>query len=161
MFVVHFDVLALPSDTTIKRQPSLEGRRLWNTMFEEYKGRMVVVADVDTREEILSEWLKRENLKPSYIHVADDFVREGSTARQDALWWVNTNLGRPHWYADSDADTCAAAVRMGIPTMLIAIPAFSRPEWHEPGKMRPWDVVVSEVETQILKRNEKTWGDDD
>jgi hypothetical protein len=157
MICIHMDVLAIPHESFIMRQPSVEGRRLWEVMFSRYKGRMVVVADHGTKLEVVQEWLKRENLKPSFIHIGSDFVRDNSTSRADAVWWVNTNMGRPIWYIDSDPDTCAAAVKMGIPTLLVAIPSFQRPEWYDSPGVRPWDSVVKEVEEQALRRNEMSW----
>lgn len=160
MIAMHLDVLALPSDSLITRQPSPEGRRLWNTLFEAYKGRMVIIADYGTDEEILKQWLIRENFKASIIHVSNGFARDGYTERSESLWWVNTSIGKPIWYVDVDADSCAAAVTMGIPTLLVAIPHFQRPEWVDKPSVRPWDSVVSALEEQALRKNEMSWGDE-
>lgn len=161
MIVVHFDVLALPAtDTFIKRQPSTEGRRLWNTFFDQYKGRMVVVASEDTDLALLSEWLKREGYKPSLIHVASQFVRSGRTTRSEAVWHVSSTVGKVTWYLDSDPQGCADVVRLGIPTLLVAVPSFQRPEWHDKDSIRPWDSLVEELESQAIKKSEMTWGDE-
>lgn len=160
MIVVHFDVLALPdTDGFIKRQPSSEGRRLWNTFFEVYKGRMVVVADEETDLTLLQEWLKREGFKPSMIHIASPFCRSGKTPRSEAVWYLASNIGKVTWYLDTDPECCADVVRLGIPTLLVALPAFHRPEWHEKQDLRPWDSVVDELNKQAMKKSEMSWDD--
>lgn len=159
MILVHFDVLALPSETLITRQPSPEGRRLWNTLWDYYQGRIVLTVSENTDVSVLAEWLKKEGYKPSVIHPAPDFHRSESTPRADAIWQVHSSMGSVEWYIDTDADTCARAVRMGIPTLLVAIPVFQRPEWHEPEGFRGWDVVVSELEAQAIKKSERNWRD--
>lgn len=159
MIVIHFDVLATSSNKFITRQPSPEGRRLWNTFFDQYKGRMVVVADEDTDAELIKEWLKRENFKPSYVHIADSMHQSHHTARSGSVWWVNSNLGKITWYLDTDPACCADAIRMGISTLLVAVPSVIRPEWDNRPELRSWDVVVNELEAQAMRKAEKTWGD--
>lgn len=157
MIVFHLDVLATPSDTLITRQPSPEGRRLWNAMFETYMGRTIVVADEGTDLAVLQEWLKREGFKPSLIHIHDSVTRVGRTPRSEAVWFISSNIGTIHWYIDTDAACCADALRMGISTLLVAIPHFQRPEWHDKQDMRSWDAVVDELNNQAIKRSERSW----
>lgn len=160
MIVVHFDVIASPSERFITRTPSPEGRRLWNTFFEMYKGRIILLADEDTDSNLMKEWLKRENFKPSLIHIADGMHLSSHTSRSGAVWWANSNIGKITWYLDVDPACCADALRMGIPTLLVAVPTVIRPEWSERPQMRAWDAVVGELEAQAIKRSEKNWGDD-
>lgn len=161
MIVFHFDVLAHPeTDGFIKRQPSTEGRRLWNTFFEEYKGRMVVVADEETDLTVLQEWLKREGFKPSLVHIASPFCRSGKTPRSEAVWYLSSNIGKVTWYIDADAACVSDVLRLGIPSLLVAVPSVARPEWHEKQDIRAWDSVVEEQDKQALFRSEKTWDED-
>lgn len=160
MIVIHFDVIANPSNTFITRTPSMEGRRLWNTFFDIYKGRIVLVADEDTDLNLLKEWLKRESFKPSIIHIADGMHLHGQNARSGAVWWVNSNVGKITWYIDTDPACCADALKMGVATLLVAIPTVIRPEWSGRPDMRPWDVLVGEMNAQAMKRSEKEWNDE-
>lgn len=160
MIVVHFDVLAMPSESLITRQPSPEGRRLWSTFWDRYQGRIVLVADTNTPSDLLQEWLKKENYKPSMIQVADDYHRADSTEKADAVWRVQSTMGRIDWYLDTDPDTCSRTLAMGIPTLLVAVPLIPRPEWRESSfDIKSWDVVVTELETQAVKKSERSWGD--
>lgn len=160
MIVFHLDVLASQSERLITRVPSMEGRRLWNTFFDQYKGRIVLVADEGTDLEILKEWLKRERFKPSLIHVANDLHLHKHTPRAGAVWWVNSNLGKITWYIDTDPVCCAAALSMGVPSLVVAVPTVIRPEWDERPDIRPWDSLVEELDAQALRKSEREWGDE-
>lgn len=158
MIVVHFDVLAHASESLITRQPSSEGRRLWATFWDRYQGRIVLVADAGTSTDILGEWLKKENYKPSMIQVVDEYHRDGSTPKADAVWKVQSTMGKIDWYLDIDPDTCAQTLGLGIPTLLVAIPLIPRPEWRESDTdIKSWDSVVTELEIQAVKKSERTW----
>jgi len=159
LIIVHFDVLANEGPSFIQRQPSIEGRRLWNALFEVYKGRVVVAATESTDLMLIQEWLKREGYKPSLIHIADPFARSGRTPRAEAVWHLASTVGRPHWYIDTDAACCADVLRLGIPSLCVAVPSVQRPEWHEKEPPRAWDDLVEEIEAQSLLKREKTWGD--
>jgi hypothetical protein len=159
VILVHFDVLALPAATLATRQPSLEGRRLWNTFWDKYQGRVVLTAPHDTNEDVLSDWLKKEGFKPSIIQLAKADIVEGASPRADVVWDVQGVMGRIEWYVDTDPETIARALQMGVPSLLVAVPSFARPEWHQDETIRAWDVVVSELEQQALKKSERTWGD--
>lgn len=159
MIFVHFDVIANPAENVGSRQPSPEGRRLWNALFEMYKGRMVILADDGEGVDGLPVWLKTEGFKASYIHIIDDFVRDGVSARANAVWSLMSTVGKPLWYLDTDASCCAEVLRFGVPTLLVAVPSVQRPEWHESEPVRSWDLVVEELNKQALKKAEKAWGD--
>lgn len=159
MILVHFDVLALPADTLPTRQPSLEGRRLWNTFWDKYQGRVILTGPHDLNEAVLGDWLKKEGYKPSIIQLAKPPIVEGRSPRADVVWDVQGVMGRIEWYVDNDADTVARALKMGIPSLLVAVPHFGRPEWHQEESIKAWDVVVSELEQQALKKSERSWRD--
>lgn len=159
MILFHFDVLALPADTLATRQPSPEGRRLWNTFWDRYQGRVVLVVEDGTDTGVLADWLKKEGFKPSIIHLSKPVWPLDSTARAEAVWDIQTSMGKVDWYIDSDADTVARTLHKGIPSLLVAVPHFARPEWHENETLRSWDVVVSELDQQALKKSERSWRD--
>ncbi len=160
MLVVHFDVLALPSEELVTRLPSSEGRKLWNVMFDKYMGRIVVLIDHDTNIDFAQEWLKRERFKASVIHQTLDVYDSQATARAEAAWLVSAQLGKMEWYLDVDPASCAATLAKGVPTLLVAIPSVIRPEWRSARTMRGWDAITTEIDEQALRRAEKTWGDD-
>lgn len=157
MIVVHFDVLAQPSESLITRQPSVEGRRLWNTFWDRYQGRTILTCDPETPIELLKEWLTKEYYKPSLIQQADEYERSGSTPRADAVWKVQSTLGKVDFYLDTDPDTCSRTIAMGIPTLLVAVPHFIRPEWNREQTLREWTSVVNELETQASRKSMKKW----
>lgn len=159
MIVIHFDVLALPSDEVMTRQPSPEGRRLWNTFFTPYHGRLIVLIDHTTDLTMAGEWLRREQFKASIIHETSDWVVDGSHPRADAVWQLSAQFGKVEWYIDSDIEACAETLSKGIPTLIAAVPSVSRPEWRSPKQMRGWDTIASELDEQAKRRADKTWGD--
>jgi hypothetical protein len=159
VIIFHFDALATKAPTFGQRQPSMEGRRLWNSFFHKYMGRVYLVADADDDIEMVKTWLKREGYKVSAIYQTTDLVRDGSTPRAEAVWAIASALGRPHFYIDTDPETCAYAVKQGITALLMAVPQFMRPEFHTPNSIRAWDTVVDELDAQALKKSERTWGD--
>jgi len=159
MLVVHFDVLALPSEEVMTRQPSPEGRKIWNLLFTPYHGRMIVLVDYGTDIAHTAEWLKREGFKASTIHETSDWVVEGSHHRADAVWRLSADFGRVEWYIDSDLEACSVTLAKGIPTLIVAVPSVSRPEWRSPKQMRGWDKISAELDAQATRRSEKTWGD--
>lgn len=159
MIIFHFDALATKASTFGQRQPSMEGRRLWDSMFHKYMGRCYLIADADDDIEMVKTWLKREGYKISAIYQTPDLVRDGSTPRSEAVWNIASALGRPHFYIDTDPVTCAHIVKQGITTLMLSIPEFIRPEFHTPNVIRAWDTVVDELDAQALKKSERTWGD--
>lgn len=157
MLVMHLDVLALPGESAATRQPSLEGRRLWNILFPAFSGRMVVLADSGANEELLLSWLKREGYKPSMVHIAKELWMDGSNPRADAVWDISAVFGKVSWYVDVDPETCAYTIAKGIPTLLVAVPTISRPEWREPKAVRGWDAITQEIDQQQRIRAEREW----
>lgn len=158
MIILHFDALANPSETLATRQPSIEGRRLWNALFNAYMGRIYMIVDKSYDLELTKGWLKRENYKVSALYQTTDIVRDGSSDRADAVWNVASVLGRPHFYVDSDHKTCELVLKQGIPTILVSVPEFIRPEFRGSQPLRSWDTIVEELEVQALNRSEKEWG---
>lgn len=159
MILFNFDAIALPSDTLGTRQPSTEGRRLWDTLFQKYMGRTLVVVDSQYKLELVKEWLKRENFKVSAIHQTPVMVRDGNTPASEAVWHIASAVSRPHFYIDVDPETCRIVNDQGIPTLLLTVPKYLRPEWNQPQAKRSWDVVVDEIEARAMQKSEATWGD--
>lgn len=161
MLVVHFDVLALPSEELATRLPSSEGRKLWSVFFERFLGRIIVLIDHDTDMAFVSEWLKRERFKASMIFQTLDVYSDRSIARAEAAWLASAQVGKLEWYLDSDPGACAEMLSRGVPTLLVAVPSVMRPEWRNPRSIRGWDDIANELEEQALRRAEKTWGETD
>lgn len=154
MIIVTMDVLALPAATLGERQPSMEGRRLWDALFQSYNGRMLVVADKRDNLEHLTVWLKRENYKPSSIDLAYDNSVEAKVERARHLRAVH---GRVLWFLDTDPDVIRQTVRDGIPSLLVGVPYVTRPEWHYEKERRAWDDLAAEMDHQALLRSEERW----
>lgn len=160
IFITH-DALSLPSENLGARQPRPETRRLWNALFPFYHGRFIVIADGIKKEglqgqQILLEWLKKEGFKASSVDMVES---KGAEVKMDRVVSLSSVYGNPHWFIDTDPETIARVARYGIPTLLATVPHVVRPEWVEGKPMKAWDMLVDEIETQQLARNERDWGD--
>lgn len=161
MIFITLDALALPAETLGARQPRAEVRRLWNALFPFYHGRMLVLADGIKKDgtqgqQVLLEWLKKENYKAASV----DMVEEtGAETKFDRVLSLSSAYGNPHWFIDIDPEAIAKVAHYGIPTMLITIPNIIRPEWVDGRPIKSWDSLVEEIESQNLLKNERNWGD--
>lgn len=159
MILLSLDVLSLPSNVSDEvgaRQPSPEGRKLWNTLFPAYNGRMVVFAHGVTNVEGCLSWLKREGFKASSV----DLITENTVeAKVERINNIHAVYGRINWYIDIDPKVIARVAHNGIPTLLMTVPHTVRPEWSESRFRKEWGEIVEETEAQALARAERTWGD--
>lgn len=125
-------------------------------LFTVYNGRICLLIDgVDKdKHQLLMEWLKKENYKPGSI----DFHWEtGADNRLDRVRAIHAAHNRIDWYVDVDPNTVSKVIKEGIPTMLVTIPHIIRPEWDQPRTIVAWDELTNEIETQTLKKAERTW----
>ena len=156
MIIFSFDVLAAPNEELGARQPIAEGRRLWNIFAGAYNGRIAVCATGVTNTPILLEWLKREGFKASTVGVIES---DTSQTKVDRVMSMNAVYGRIDWYIDVDPSAIAGVAHSGISTLLVTIPHTIRPEWVDGRKVKGWDTLVSEIESQTLAKAERTWND--
>lgn len=158
MIVVTFDVLAYP--TTDKamsigaRQPSPESRGLWNALYNQYHGNMIILATGTTRADLIQGWAKLEGYKYSHIDVISTITPESI---RDRIRDLNAVYGKLSWFVDSDPRTVKLVMQDAIPSILVGLPAFVRPEWREdkPREKQMWDDLVKEIEVQSIFRAEK------
>lgn len=158
MIVMTFDVLAHSGEELGARQPTKEGRILWNMMFPMYEGRICVLTPgyEDSKTPILMEWLKREGYKAGSI----DLCHEGtSDAKLERARSLQAGYGRIDWFVDVDPGTVARTIHEGIASLLVSIPSFPRPEWIDGRTVKGWDELTKELDAQILAKAEKTWKD--
>lgn len=156
MIVFSFDAIAAPNEELGARQPIPEGRRLWNIFAGAYNGRIAVLATGVTNTPVLLEWLKREGFKASTV----DIVQEtGAQTKIDRITSLNAVYGKIDWVVDIDPATVAGIIHLGIPTLLVTIPHTVRPEWVDGRKVKGWDTLVNEIESQTLAKAERTWND--
>lgn len=161
MIFVTLDALALPAESLGARQPRPETRRLWSALFPFYHGRMLVLAggikkDGTNGQQILLEWLKKENFKAASVDMVED---TGPESMYDRVMSLSAAYGTPHWFIDVDPEAVAKVARYGIPTLLVTIPHIVRPEWSEGRTIKGWDTLVEEIDRQKLAKNERDWGD--
>jgi len=159
MLIVSFDVLATPSPVSEElgaRQPSPEGRRLWNSLFTSYNGRMVIFAAGIEKQEACLHWLKQEGFKASAVDTITETDVDTKVERIEVLHAV---YGKVTWYIDIDPHVVARVSHNGIPTLLVTVPHVVRPEWSEQRTKKGWDAVVQEIEAQQMAKAERTWGD--
>lgn len=153
-----FDVLAHPGDELGARQPTVEGRKLWNMMFPMYEGRICVLGSgIDTPQTpILMEWLKREGYKAGSIDLT---YEKSPDAKLERIRGLQAGYGRIDWFVDTDPETVLRTIREGITSLLVSIPSFARPEWIEGRTIRGWDELSDELDRQALAKAERAWKD--
>lgn len=156
MIVVSFDVIANRAEEIGSSQPNNNGRKLWTALFSMYNGRICLLVDgVEKHEQqLVAEWLKKENYKPGSI---DFHWERGPDVRLDRVRAIHAAHTKIDWYIDTDPSTVAKVIKDGIPTLLVTVPYIVRPEWDEPRRIVAWDEVANAVETQALKKAERTW----
>ena len=101
MILITMDTLALPSETVGTRKPSIEGRGLWNLLFQQYNGSIVLIADGRDEKDHLEQWLKTEGYKPSMIDFATDNTPREKVRRATQ---VRNAFGNVRWFVDIDED---------------------------------------------------------
>jgi len=156
MVLFSFDVLAAPNEEVGARQPIPEGRRLWNSFASSYNGRLAVCSTGIRNTPLLMDWLKKEGFKASTVDVVED---ASSQSKIDRVTSLNAVYGKIDWYIDIDPAAVAGVLRSGISTLLVSIPHTVRPEWVDGRKVKAWDTLVDEIETQTLAKAERTWRD--
>lgn len=158
MIVMTLEVLAHAGDELGARQPSVEGRKLWNMFFPMYEGRICVLASgiEDNKTPILMEWLKRENYKAGSI----DLTYETTTdAKLERVRGLQAGYGRVDWFVDTDPATVARVIHEGIASLLVSIPSSPRPEWVEKRIVKGWQEITEEIDRQSLVKAERSWKD--
>jgi len=154
VIVLNFDVLARPGESLALRQPDPDGRAVWSMLFEKYTGRICVVSMDDYNPPQFEEWLKREKFKASSY----DFIDQvDPVLKAERIHIIGSAFGRINWYVDNDPRTCSETLKLGIPTMVIASPYIIRPEWDGGRKLKGWDSLVTEMDSQALRAAEKDW----
>lgn len=161
MIFITFNALAGPAEMVGERQPYPEVRRLWSSLFTHYHGRMLIIADGISDEgmngrEVLMAWLKKEGFKAASVDMSSE---SGSEVVYDRVMSLSSVFGIPHFFIDNDPETVAKVMRYGIPTLLVSVPHTIRPEWSEGRELKAWEQLVSEIDKQILAKQERTWGD--
>jgi len=158
MIVITLDTLALPAETVGARAPSMEGRRLWNLLFQQYSGSIILIADDRDDKEHLAYWLKSEGYKPSMIDYAVDSTPKEKVSRAAQL---RNAFGRLHWFVDIDPYSAQLALEEGLPTIITVAPSVPRAEWRSDRTdgNTPWDTLVEEIDRQRIMRAEANWGE--
>jgi hypothetical protein len=156
VIIFNFDVLARPGESLATRQPDPDGRAVWSMMFEKYTGRICVVSTNEYDRSHFEDWLKIEKFKASSYEFIDHV---DPVLRAEKVHIIGSAFGRINWYVDNDPRTCAETLKLGIPTIVIASPYIIRPEWNRGRKLKGWDSLVTEMDTQALKAAERDWRD--
>ncbi len=154
MIVFNFDVLARPGESLSLRQPDPDGRSVWSMMFEKYTGRICVVSTTEYPRLQFEDWLKRERFKASlyeFIDHTDPFLQA------EKIQTIGSAFGRIDWYVDNHPKVCAETLKLGIPTLVVASPYIGLPEWDTLNRVKGWDSLVDEMDSQALKSAKKTW----
>jgi hypothetical protein len=70
---------------------------------------------------------------------------------------IGSAFGRIDWYVDNHPKVCAETLKLGIPTLVVASPYIGLPEWDTLNRVKGWDSLVDEMDSQALKSAKKTW----
>lgn len=158
MILITMDTLATPAATVGERLPSIEGRRLWNLMFQQYSGSIILIADSNDNKDFLEHWLKSEGFKPSMIDYAVD-----NTARSkvQAASRLRNAFGNLHWFVDIDPYSAQLAIEDGLPTLITIAPSVPRAEWRndKETEKKSWGDLILEIDKQRIMRAEANWGE--
>ena len=158
MILITMDTLALPSETVGTRKPSVEGRGLWNMLFQQYNGSIVLIADGRDDRDHLEHWLKSEGFKPSMLDYSVDSTPREKVRRATQL---RNAFGNVRWFVDVDPYSAQLALEEGLPTLIAVAPSVPRTEWRSDRVEgnKPWDTLVEEIDRQRLMRAEANWGE--
>jgi hypothetical protein len=158
MILITMDTLALPSETVGTRKPSVEGRGLWNMLFQQYNGSIVLIADGRDDKDHLEHWLKSEGFKPSMLDYSVDSTPREKVRRATQL---RNAFGNVRWFVDVDPYSAQLALEEGLPTLIAVAPSVPRTEWRSDRVEgnKPWDTLVEEIDRQRLMRAEANWGE--
>lgn len=119
--------------------PIPDGIKLFRVLAESYR----IIISSDMSGDLTDHWL-RSNLIIGYGEVYDSSMfYEGQDLRLRHLD-IAKSKGKVELFIDPDADYCAEALRIGIPTMMFASPIFVRTT----RKVKPWDELTAEVDRQ-------------
>ncbi|CAB4121968.1 hypothetical protein UFOVP27_31 [uncultured Caudovirales phage] len=119
--------------------PIPEGIKLFRILSEFY--RIVISSDLDTKQ--TEHWL-RSHMIVGYGEIYDSslfFTGQDLRSRHLA---VAKSKGKVELFIDADADYCAEALSMGIPTIMFASPTFVRLSRD----VKPWEDLQVEVARQ-------------
>ena len=156
MVIVTFDALAYDrteeGQLPAARQPIPDTQRVYEAMYARFSGRIIVLGDSSIPVAMLDQWVKREGYKVSHVEVARGDKPEDIRNRVRDL---NAAYGKIDWFIDVNPETVKLVMQDAIPSMLLCIPNFVRPEWraNSPRERKVWSDLTREIEVQSLYRN--------
>ena len=158
MILVTMDTLAVSGKTFGERVPSIEGRRLWNLLFAQYSGSIILIADERDEKAHLEHWLKTEGFKPSMIDYAHD---NEARSKVQAAARLRNAFGNLHWFVDIDPYSARLAIEEGLPTLITIAPSVPRAEWRSDRETekKSWGDLITEIDKQRIMRAEANWGE--
>jgi hypothetical protein len=154
MILFNFSVLARQSSEFNLRQPEPQGIELWRALGDASMSNVGVVVNEWMPREQIDNWLTTYRMKSVLVNSLDttDPALKASKVQQ-----IMAALGRMDWYVDTDPPTIAETLKLGIPSLLMAVPYSVRPEWHDSSKpaQRTWGALVEEIDRQNRLRMER------
>jgi len=156
MVIVTFDALAYDrteeGQLPAARQPIPDTQKVYEALYARFNGRIIILGDSSIRAEMLEQWAKREGYKFSHVDVARGDKPE---AIRDRVRDLNAAYGKLDWFVDVNPETVKLVMQDAVPSMLLCIPNFIRPEWRAnvPRERKVWSDLAHEIEVQSLYRN--------
>lgn len=156
MLVVTFDALAYDrteeGQLPAARQPIPDSQRIYEALYARFSGRIIILGDSTIPVEMLEQWAKREGYKFAHVDVAKG---TGPKAVRDRVRDINAAYGKIDWFVDTNPETVQLVMQDAIPSLLLCLPNFVRPEWRDngPRERKIWSDLTREIEVQSLYRN--------
>jgi hypothetical protein len=156
MIVVTFDALAYDrteeGQLPAARQPIQDSQRIYEALYARFSGRIIILGDSTVPHAMLEAWAKREGYKFAHVELAKGTKPEDF---RDRVRDINAVYGKIDWFVDTNPETVKLVMQDAIPSLLICLPNFVRPEWRDnaPRERKVWTELTREIEVQSLYRN--------
>lgn len=156
MLVVTLDALAYDrtdeEQVPAARQPIPDSQRIYEALYARFSGRIIILGDSSIQANMLEQWAKREGYK--FAHVDTARGKEPKDIR-DRVRDINAAYGKIEWFVDVNPETVRLVMQDAIPSLLVCLPNFVRPEWRDngPRERKVWTDLTREIEVQSLYRN--------
>lgn len=156
MIVFNFNVIAKSGPILGSRLPDGDGLMLWRSLHETQMGRLGLVVDGESDTATLEAWLKINQVKAIMY---ETLPSSDPVIKAEKIALILGAAGGRGMYFDTDPNSVAETLKLGIASVLVCPPYVVRPEWSTQKVMRDWESLTEEIDRQVLLKSEKKWGD--
>lgn len=124
---------------TEQGDPIPEGLKLYRSLLPNY--RIVIVSDSDM---LVTEYWLKTNFVTGYADILDkSHAYPGMSLRERQITHERLQ-GKVEFLIEADADVCAMALKMGVPSLYFATPKFVRTR----REVKRWELLTDELQRQ-------------